>query len=100
MVSAGFASAPEKIRDAYASLLPIAAVPVKLRGWTLDVLRVIQQLNRLEFTLRDVYGSEKELSALHSENRNVRPKIRQQLQVLRNLGMLKFRGSGRYELVR
>jgi type II restriction enzyme len=56
-------------------------------------------LDDREFALADIYAFETRLSALHSGNRNVRPKIRQQLQVLRNLGMLAFQGRGRYRLL-
>ena len=34
--------------------------------------------------------------ALHPDNRHVRDKIRQQLQVLRDLGLVEFLGRGRY----
>jgi type II restriction enzyme len=36
---------------------------------------------------------------LHPDNRHVRDKIRQQLQVLRNLGLVEFLGRGRYRSV-
>jgi len=39
---------------------------------------------------------EARLAALYSGNHNVRPKIRQQLQVLRDRGWLAFDGRGRY----
>ena len=44
------------------------------------------------------YDFESELTALHPQDRNVRPKIRQQLQVLRELGLLDFLGQGTYGL--
>jgi type II restriction enzyme len=40
------------------------------------------------FTNEDIYAFERELQALHPGNQNIRPKIRQQLQVLRDLGLL------------
>ena len=40
------------------------------------------------FTTADAYAFTRELEALHPDNRNIRPKIRQQLQVLRDLGLL------------
>ena len=53
---------------------------------------------RPEFTLEDVYAFERRLEAAYPDNRNVRPKIRQQLQVLRDAGFLTFEGRGRYRL--
>ena len=49
--------------------------------------------------LGDMYAFEQRLSALHPDNRNIRPKIRQQLQVLRDLQMLSFSGGGNYARV-
>ena len=50
------------------------------------------------FTLDDVYAHEDELAALHPGNRHVRDKIRQQLQVLRDMGLLQFLSPGSYRL--
>lgn len=66
------------------------------KGWVLDVLTCVEALGPVEFTLAEIYAFENTLSALHPENNNVRPKIRQQLQVLRDAGLLKFLGRGRY----
>jgi type II restriction enzyme len=77
----------------------LADVPPSVRGWTLDTLKVIRRLNKPRFTLDEVYEFEDELKALHPSNRHVRPKIRQQLQVLRDLGLLKFIRAGEYGLV-
>lgn len=68
------------------------------RGWLLEVMRCVQKIGRSDFTLSDAYGYESELSASFPENNNVRPKIRQQLQVLRDGGYLSFLGDGRYRL--
>jgi type II restriction enzyme len=65
------------------------------RGWTLDVLRIARSLGQ-SFKLQDVYQRESELMRLHPANRNIRAKIRQQLQVLRDLGHLDFLGKGSY----
>lgn len=72
---------------------------VEARGWTLDVMRCIEQLGLAEFTLADAYQYEDRLSKLHAHNRHVRDKIRQQLQVLRDAGYLEFIGRGRYRVV-
>jgi len=52
----------------------------------------------MEFTLADVYAHAASLAKLHPNNRHVYDKIRQQLQVLRNLGLLTFLGSASYRL--
>jgi hypothetical protein len=51
-----------------------------------------------EFTNEDVYAFARELEKLHPDNRHIRDKIRQQLQVLRDLGLLRHIGSGLWRL--
>jgi len=50
----------------------------------------------LEFSIDAIEGQEATLLALYPGNSNVRPKIRQQLQVLRDMGWLAFNGRGTY----
>ena len=84
------------VRDAYRRLRPLEKLRADKRGWTLDVLNVVESLGRNEFELADVYAHEHTLARLHPDNRHVRDKIRQQLQVLRDKGLLDFLGHGRY----
>lgn len=87
-----------KVRADFNALRDLNEIKPEARGWTLDVLRVVEGLGKKQFTLDEVYAHEKELSGLHPNNKNVRPKIRQQLQVLRDLGRLTFCAPGRYVL--
>jgi type II restriction enzyme len=68
------------------------------RGWLIEVMKCVDLVGRSSFTLEDVYAHEDRLSRLYPGNNNVRPKIRQQLQVLRDNGYLDFVGRGRYRL--
>lgn len=70
------------------------------RGWLIEVMKAVERIGRSEFTLDDVYAFEHHLGALYPDNNNVRPKIRQQLQVLRDNGFLEFTGRGQYRLAR
>lgn len=70
------------------------------RGWLLEVLRCVDRIGRTEFDLGDVYSFENEFATLFPSNSNVRPKIRQQLQRLRDAGHIQFLGRGRYRLVK
>jgi type II restriction enzyme len=98
VVSEGTPHTPREVRTSYDRLRPLEKLQVEKRGWTLDVLQVVQSLGKLEFTLADVYAHANELAKLHPNNRHVRDKIRQQLQVLRDLGLLQFLGGGSYRL--
>jgi type II restriction enzyme len=66
--------------------------------WRLDVLRVIQSLGKAEFTTTDAYIFERELEQLHPGNRNIKAKIRQQLQELRDRNLLLHVGRNCWRL--
>jgi type II restriction enzyme len=72
---------------------------LKGRGWTTDVLRCLRDMRKSSFNLEDIYAYERELQNLHPDNKFVRPKIRQQLQVLRDHEILRFIKRGQYELI-
>jgi len=98
IVSEGTPHPPREVRSSYDRLRPLEKLRVEKRGWTLDVLQVVQSLGKLEFTLADVYAHTEGLKKLHPNNAHIQPKIRQQLQVLRDLGLLEFLGAGAYKL--
>lgn len=68
-----------------------------LSGWQLDVFKALTRIRSPLFTLSEVYEFEEELQAKHPRNRHVKDKIRQQLQCLRERGLVKFLGGGRYK---
>jgi type II restriction enzyme len=96
VISSGKPESPSAARRHLKSLRPFSNLTLKRRGWTLDVLNVIRSLDKKSFTLADVYARSGELATLHPENHHIDPKIRQQLQVLRNLGILEFLSPGNY----
>jgi type II restriction enzyme len=100
IVSEGSAVAEQQVRHEFSRIRKLAEVPPTVRGWTLDVLGVIRKLGKSNFSLREVYLFEADLQRLHPKNQNVRPKIRQQLQVLRRLGLISFTSPGSYEVRR
>ena len=95
------------MREKFRRIKPLKELSLKERGWTLDVLNVVRRLNlrssgrspALTFTNSDVYARERELAQLHPDNRHVRDKIRQQLQVLRDAGFLEQPERGVWVLV-
>lgn len=68
------------------------------KGWLLDIMNCIDALNKSEFTLADMYQFESDLRVIHPENNNIKAKIRQQLQFLRDRDYLEFIDSGKYRL--
>ncbi|HXC46839.1 MAG TPA: DpnI domain-containing protein [Candidatus Sulfotelmatobacter sp.] len=99
VISDGVPISPRGVRQEFQRLSPLQRIQTKVRGWTLDVLLILESFGKPEFTLDEVYAHEAKLRALHLLNRHVRPKIRQQLQVLRDMGLLEFIGRGKYRLV-
>ena len=96
VVSDGFPVAQEQVRSDFSRVRKLAEIPVAMRGWTVDVLNAIRGLGKAHFSLQELYKSESGLKELHPRNQNVRPKIRQQLQVLRDLGLIEFTTPGSY----
>ena len=68
------------------------------RGWLLDVMKCVESLGKRDFTLEEVYAFERHLGDLYPGNQNVKPKIRQQLQYLRDRGFIEFVARGHYRL--
>jgi len=69
---------------------------MEARGWLFDVLRCVERIPTMEFTLNQVYAFAEELSAKHPDNNFIEAKIRQQLQLLRNRHLIEFMGRGSY----
>lgn len=72
---------------------------INTRGWVFDVLNCVNSLSKDAFALSDVYAFVDMLSVKHPRNNNVEAKIRQQLQVLRDLGFIEFLGRGHYRRI-
>lgn len=67
------------------------------RGWIMDVLNCVNKISSQSFTLDEVYQFENILRIKHPQNNNIKPKIRQQLQFLRDKGFIEFLGNGNYK---
>jgi type II restriction enzyme len=119
IIAASSPTDPAQVRARYTRLKPIREIKTAQRGWTLDVLNIVRRLvtrssgresahfksqSRLtsaatnEFNTADVYVFTRELEKLHPDNRHVKDKIRQQLQVLRDAGLLLHLGRGVWRL--
>lgn len=88
---------PEEVRQNFDKFRFLLNKKYDVRGWTADVLKVIRELGKTEFALDEVYVYDEQLQKLHPENKHIRPKIRQQLQILRDKGILEFKGQGKYQ---
>lgn len=71
---------------------------INAKGWLLDVMNCVDKLGKKEFLLNEVYAFEKLLSKKYPDNKHIKDKIRQQLQILRDKGYLKFISRGKYKM--
>src|SRR3990167_6684146 len=60
--------------------------------------KVLAEWKKTLFLLDEMYAFENELSKKHPDNRHIKDKIRQQLQVLRDKGYLEFTSRGNYRV--
>jgi type II restriction enzyme len=88
----------ELVLEEWQKTLFLRAQSLEARGWLLDVMRCVESLRKREFTIDEVYAFERHLGDLYPGNQNVRPKIRQQLQFLRDKGFVEFVSRGNYRL--
>lgn len=98
LVKNRIATPKDTVLDKWAKTSFLRGQSLTRKGWVLDVLNCVEDIGQSEFTLADIYKFENYLSELHPENNNVKPKIRQQLQVLRDAGILEFVARGEYRL--
>ena len=96
-IIAGGAPVPKESVLAQANAAELLALgDVSGRGWLMDVLNCVNRVPSREFTLGEMYAFEAWLRDRHPKNENIRPKIRQQLQLLRDKGFIEFLGRGMY----
>lgn len=69
------------------------------RGWTIETLNLLDRIQSKEFDLGAVYAFEAELKLKFPSNNFIKDKLRQQLQVLRDKGLIEFKGGGKYQKI-
>ena len=88
-----------EVRKRVANISFLKNTNVDSRGWINDILLVLSQIKKDKFNLEDVYAHTDFLRTLHPNNNNIEAKIRQQLQVLRDNGMIEFLDRGVYRKI-
>lgn len=99
IVSDGEIVPKSDVRESWRRFLFLDEISVSSKGWFTDVLSCVRKLESKEFTLKEIYDFEEELGKMHPRNKHIRPKIRQQLQILRDRGILEFLGEGKYRVI-
>lgn len=76
---------------------PIEPILNSLSGWKLEVFKCANTIPKQNFTLNEINKFENHLKKIYPTNQHITDKIRQQLQYLRDLGLLEFLGGGKYK---
>jgi len=98
LVRDGRLSPRKDVLAAWKRTLFLREVGTEARGWLIEVMQCVEAIGKQTFALEEVYAFEERLGSIYPRNRHVRPKIRQQLQVLRDHGYLEFTTRGTYRL--
>lgn len=99
VVKNGIVSPQDVVVASYARLAPLKSINVKQRGWAMAVLNGIQSKSWTIFSTQDAYQLEETMKRTFPNNKNIKPKIRQQLQILRDMGILIHVGRGEWMLL-
>lgn len=89
----------KKVALAFNQTLFLRERKIETKGWILDVMRCIDYLKSNTFTLDQMYAFEHNLKVKYPNNNFIKDKIRQQLQLLRDKGLLEFMGKGKYKKI-
>src|SRR6478752_6372187 len=98
IVEGGVIRPKDAVLEEWQKTLFLRSESPETRGWLLNVMKCVESLGKRDFTLDEVYAFERHLGDLYPGNQNVKPKIRQQLQYLRDRGFIDFVSRGHYRL--
>jgi len=91
---------PEAVRQQFNKTLFLRDQAKQARGWTLEIMRCVDAINKETFSIDEMYSFEKNLKRKYPNNSFIKDKIRQQMQILRDKGILDFSSRGRYRKIK
>ncbi len=86
---------PEQVYEQWQANLFLRQQQSKNKGWLLAIMKCIDKLPE-KFDLKQIYEFEQILSIQFPDNKHIKDKIRQQLQILRDQGVIEFSARGQY----
>ncbi|MFB6348041.1 DpnI domain-containing protein [Moraxella sp. ZJ142] len=99
IINQGQIVAQEKVLEQWQQNFFLRNMKKENKGWLLTIMNYLDKIPNGEFSLKQIYDFEPELAQKYPNNNHIKDKIRQQLQFLRDKGMIEFLGSGRYRKV-
>ena len=89
----------KSVQEKWLSTSFLKTKSTETRGWILDIMKCIDKIKSNEFNLKEIYTFENDLKIKYPNNNFIKEKIRQQLQYLRDNGLINFIGNGKYKKV-
>ena len=90
---------PQIVTKSFKNTLFLRKKKKETKGWLLDILSCLDKIPNDNFTLEKTYKFEEKLKIKYPNNNFIKDKIRQQLQILRDKGMVEFKGRGYYKKI-
>lgn len=87
------------VNESFNKMLFLREKSKESKGWILDILNCVDAIQKVSFNIDDVYKFEKQLKIKYPNNNFIKDKIRQQLQILRDKGIIEFVGRGKYKKI-
>ncbi|MCC6762309.1 MAG: hypothetical protein IT252_13880 [Chitinophagaceae bacterium] len=89
---------PEVQDDSFDTIeIQVDVILSSLSGWKLEVFKCAHSIPQQVFSLTEINKFEPHLKKRYPSNNTITDKIRQQLQYLRDLGLIEFLGNGFYK---
>lgn len=88
------------VNQSFKKTLFLRQKSTEAKGWILDIMKCIDEIRTDVFNLDEVYSFEQKLKLKYQGNNFIKEKIRQQLQVLRDKGIIEFIGRGKYKKIK
>lgn len=89
----------EHVLNQWRSYFFLREQKIEQKGWIFEILKCIERIPSEQFTLQQLYAFEPYLRRKFPNNSWIKDKIRQQLQFLRDKGVIEFVGRGVYKKV-
>ncbi|WP_026905469.1 DpnI domain-containing protein [Pedobacter glucosidilyticus] len=87
------------VKETFNKTLFLRTKSKDVKGWILDTLKCVDNINKEVFSLDEMYQFEEKLKLKYPNNNFIRDKLRQQLQILRDKGIIEFIGRGKYKKI-
>jgi type II restriction enzyme len=90
----------EVVNATFKKTLFLREKSTEAKGWILDILKCVDEIKSDRFNLDEIYRFEQKLKTKYPNNNFIKDKIRQQLQILRDKGIIEFISRGQYKKIK